>query len=151
MREVLVINSSRQVELYDTIKQLQYVPYVILQKLYPNKKNFKRDIYMLKKAELISLTKIGKKVYVYPFENSPFFKEKHHELFCYFWYKVIKSGGKVFFENNKIVTAKEHVFIFELLPEINAIRLKGDKNNYLTTLEKLQNFQMPLHECLNPI
>lgn len=95
--------------------------------------------------------KLGNKVYAFPVNNSEFFNEREADLFSWFYFKVIRSGGKLLKEENKIITAKEHVFTFEVLSEINSIKLIGDKNSYLATLEKLQNLKIPLHECLNSV
>lgn len=149
----LKFNSKRQEELYNLIVEFEYASYVALKLTLQDKdrKLFKKNFKYLFKKNYIKVVKLGNKVYAFPVNNSEFFNEREADLFSWFYFKVIRSGGKLLKEENKIITAKEHVFTFEVLSEINSIKLIGDKNSYLATLEKLQNLKIPLHECLNSV
>ncbi len=149
----LKFNSKRQEELYNLITELEYASYPVLRLLLLGKdrQNYKKNFKFLHKNNYIKVVKIGNKVYAFPASNSENFNEKEVELFNWFYFKVIRSGGELIKNENKIITTFEHKFIYDILPEINAVKLYGEKANYLATLKQLQNISLSLGQSLSKI
>lgn len=149
----LKFNSKRQEELYNLIVEFEYASYVALKLTLQDKdrKLFKKNFKYLFKKNYIKVVKLGNKVYAFPVNNSEFFNEREADLFSWFYFKVIRSGGKLLKEENKIITVTNQEFIFEMFPEIDSIKLYGEESNYITTLKQLQNISLSLGQSLSKI
>ena len=147
----LKFNSKRQEELYNLITELEYASYPVLKLLLQDKdrKLFKKNFKFLHKDNYIKVVKVGNKVYAFPASSSESFNEQKIELFNWFYLKVIRSGGKLLKDENKIITATEHEFTYDIIPEINAVKLYGKEVNYIATLKQLKNIFINLGDSLS--
>lgn len=141
----VMINSKRQAEIYNLIECLEYAPYLVLLNLHEgrySRDKFKKDFNRLKRSGYVETVKIGHKVFAFPSGKSQLFNERKYELFAWFYFKVIKSGGKLIVDENKIITATGQEFIYNIMPEINSVKLYGLERRYLATLDKLQDLNL---------
>lgn len=149
----LKFNSKRQEELYELIAELEYASYPVLRLLLQNRdrRNFKKNFKFLQVKGYIKISRIGEKVYAYPVNNTEFFNEREAELFNWFYLKIIRSEGKVFKEDKKILTATGQEFFFNILVESGLVKLYGNNKSYLTSLKELKNIRLSLAEALTKI
>lgn len=135
--QTVMINSKRQGEMFELVKKLRYVPYPVLFNL-SNKAKFKKDFKTLVSAGYLKTIKTDYKVWVMTFDAEEYFDERKYELFAWFYLKLIKSGGELL-DDCKIKTSTGIIFVFEILPEINSVKLHGERR-YLASLHDLQDF-----------
>lgn len=149
----LKFNSKRQEELYELITELEYASYPVLRLLLQNRdrRNFKKNFKFLQVKGYIKISRIGEKVYAYPVNNTEFFNEREAELFNWFYYKIIRSGGKIIASEKRITTVFEHEFTYDIFPETNIIKLYGEQSNYVTTLKQLENITLSLGQSFSKI
>lgn len=152
MREQFVINSKKQADLYNLVGELGYVPYTALMAMYKgNKNNFKKDMKRLHSAGFINTIKLGKKVFVFQKQSDSLFDEKYHEILSWFYLKAVKSGGRVNIKEKKFISQTGHEFVFEVLPDVNSIKLYNEKNRFIAPLIKLQDKELPFNKCLSNV
>lgn len=145
--------SKSQTKLLELIEFLEYAPYPLLLVHYTSlndKRRFKKNFRQLIARKKIKTIKVGKNIFVLPYQTSELFDSNEKKILAYFYYKVIRSGGEVMKDKNRIISVKGVEFTYEIFSRMDYVRLHGVEkaNKYSSTSKQLEDLKLSLADSL---